>query len=80
MEPFPHREGLLREASRYSGIGCTFGAGVVLFAAGGWLLDGWLGVTPLFSVLGGLVGAALGVAWIYGKLIGARGGRGRDER
>lgn len=72
MTPQGARESLLRQASRYSGLGCTFAAAVLLFMAGGWLLDRWLRVTPVFSVVGALVGAALGVVWIYVKLL-ARG-------
>jgi F0F1-type ATP synthase assembly protein I len=59
----------LREVYRYSGLGCTFAAAVLLFMAGGWLLDGWLGVTPLLSVLGALVGATLGSVSIYRSLL-----------
>jgi F0F1-type ATP synthase assembly protein I len=39
--------------------------------AGGWLLDGWLRVTPLFSIIGALVGAALGSVSIYRRLLGS---------
>ena len=59
----------VREAYRYSGLGCTFAAAVLLFMAGGWLLDGWIGVTPLFMVLGALAGAALGSVSIYRSLL-----------
>ncbi|KPJ90421.1 MAG: hypothetical protein AMS18_10960 [Gemmatimonas sp. SG8_17] len=59
----------LREAYRYSGLGCTFAAAVLLFMAGGWLLDGWLRVTPLFSIIGALIGAALGSISIYRRLL-----------
>lgn len=53
---------------RYSGLGCAFAAGVMLFMAGGWFLDRWLGVLPLFTVLGALVGAALSTLSIYRRL------------
>jgi len=59
----------LRDVYRYSGLGCTFAAAVFLFMAGGWLLDGWLGTTPLLSVVGALVGAALGTISIYRSLL-----------
>jgi F0F1-type ATP synthase assembly protein I len=70
----------IREAYRYSGLGCTFAAAVLLFMAGGWLLDGWLRVTPLFSVIGALIGAVLGSVSIYRRLLtgpedGENGGR-----
>ena len=54
---------------RYSGLGCMLAAAVLLFMAGGWLLDRWLGVLPLFTVVGALVGAALGTLSAYRKLI-----------
>ncbi len=65
----PGTQGALRDAYRYSGLGCTFAAAVVAFAAAGWLLDRWLGVTPVFSVVGALIGAALGSVSIYRSLL-----------
>ncbi len=65
----------LREAYRYSGLGCTFAAAVLLFMAGGWLLDGWLRVTPLFSIIGALIGAGLGSVSIYRRLLAGSGDR-----
>ena len=59
----------LREAYRFSSLGCTFAAAVLLFMAGGWLLDGWLHVTPVFMVVGALLGAALGSVSIYRRLL-----------
>jgi F0F1-type ATP synthase assembly protein I len=37
--------------------------------AGGWLLDGWLRVTPVFMVIGALVGAVLGSVTMYRRLL-----------
>jgi len=54
---------------RYSGLGCAFAAGVMLFMAGGWLLDRWLGLFPVFMVLGALVGATLSTVSIYRRLL-----------
>ncbi len=59
----------LREVYRYSGLGCTLAAAVLVFTAGGWFLDRLLGVTPLLSVAGALVGAGLGTASIYRSLL-----------
>jgi len=53
---------------RYSGLGCMFAAGVMVFMAGGWLLDRWLGTFPVLLVLGALLGAALSTASIYRRL------------
>lgn len=54
---------------RYSGLGCMFAAAVLLFMAAGWLLDRWLGVLPVFTVLAALVGAALGTYSVYRKVM-----------
>jgi F0F1-type ATP synthase assembly protein I len=39
------------------GAGLTLVVVVGLFAWGGYLLDGWLATTPLFTVIGALAGA-----------------------
>ncbi len=70
----------LREAYRYSGLGCTFAAAVLLFMAGGWLLDGWIGVTPVFMVVGALVGATLGSVSIYRRLLVGSDPDSEDDR
>jgi len=54
---------------RYSGLGCAFAAGVMVFMAGGWLLDRWLGIFPVFMVLGALLGATLSTVNIYRRLL-----------
>ena len=65
---------------RYSGLGCVFAAGVLVFMAGGWVLDRWLGTFPLLLVLGALLGAALGTLSIYRRLqIGAEPDETRDS-
>ncbi len=56
------------EIYRYSGLGCLFAGAVIVFMAGGWLLDRWLGVIPLFTILGALLGAGLGSVSVYRKL------------
>jgi F0F1-type ATP synthase assembly protein I len=61
---------------RYSGLGCLFAAAVILFMAGGWLLDRWIGVLPLFTVIGALLGATLATLSIYRRLAE---GLGSDE-
>lgn len=47
-----------------------FAAAVLLFMAGGWLLDRWLGVLPLFTVIAAFIGAALATFSLYRKLLG----------
>jgi len=70
----------LVDVYRYSGLGCMFAAGVMLFMAGGWLLDRWLGTFPVLLVLGALLGAVLSTVSIYRRLqIGQDpGGQGPD--
>lgn len=78
--PGPNRE--LGEGYRLVSLGMTFAAGVIVFALGGFLLDRWLGLTPLFTVLGTLVGATLSFISVYFKLIapdGKRDEQGRDR-
>lgn len=45
---------------RYSGHGLTIAAATGLFLLLGWWVDGKLGSTPLFTVIGALVGAGAG--------------------
>jgi F0F1-type ATP synthase assembly protein I len=56
------------EAYRYSGLGCVFAAGVLVFLAGGWMLDRWLGTLPVFTTIGALLGAALSTLSIWRRL------------
>lgn len=65
--------GPLADAYRYSGLGCMFAAAVLAFMAGGWLLDRWLSVFPVLTVIGALLGAGLGVVSISRQLMGRRG-------
>ncbi len=65
---------------RYSGLGCLFAAGVMLFMAGGWLLDRWLGVLPVFTVIGALVGATLSTVSIYRRLLAGEAGDDESRR
>ncbi len=53
---------------RFSGLGCMFAGAVLLFMGGGWLLDRWLGLVPLFTILGALLGAALASVSVYRSL------------
>ncbi|GBD32298.1 MAG: hypothetical protein KatS3mg081_1963 [Gemmatimonadales bacterium] len=64
---------------RYSGMGCTFAAAVLLFMAGGWLLDRWLGLTPIFTLLGALVGLGLASINLYQKLRLGEGKEGKNR-
>jgi F0F1-type ATP synthase assembly protein I len=41
----------------------------MVFMAGGWLLDDWLGSFPVLMVLGALLGATLSTVSIYRRLL-----------
>lgn len=53
MTPSPYLKG--------AGVGLQFALTFLAMGALGWWLDGWLGVSPLFLILGILVGAAGGM-------------------
>lgn len=68
MGPEKAPRGSLVYVYQYSGLGCAFAAAVLVFMGGGWLLDRWLGIFPVFMVLGALLGAVLGTLSIYRRL------------
>ncbi len=50
------------------GLGGTFAAAIIGFTLGGWAVDEWLGLTPLFTLVGMAVGAVGGFLNVYWKL------------
>lgn len=68
-------QGKYYQFARYSGLGCTFAAAVLAFMAGGWMVDRWFGLTPVFMIVGALAGVALASVNLYQKL--ELGGRKR---
>lgn len=54
---------------KYLAMGFRFAGGVVLFALGGLALDRWLGLTPVGTVGGTLVGAGLSFLSVYRELL-----------
>jgi F0F1-type ATP synthase assembly protein I len=58
----------LGEGYRYLGLGLQFAGGIVFFTLGGVALDRWLGLMPLFTIVGTLVGATLSFVNMYLKL------------
>ena len=56
------------QAYSHVGLGCQFAGGVIMFVAGGWGLDRWLGLTPLFTIVGTLAGAVLSFLTVYRKI------------
>lgn len=56
------------EGYRYLGIGMQFAGGIVFFTVGGVFLDRWLGLVPLFTIVGTLLGTFLSFVNVYIKL------------
>ncbi len=59
-------------AATYAGVGIQFAIAIVLFAFAGVWLDGRLGSSPLFVILGVFVGAAAAFYSMYRKLMAAQ--------
>lgn len=53
-------ESTTQALARFSGHGLTIAVSTGLFLFAGWWVDGWLGTTPLLTVVGALLGAAAG--------------------
>ena len=68
MEPEsgPGRE--IGEGYKYVSLGMTFAGGTILFMAAGFWLDRWLGLMPLFTIVGTLGGATLSFLTVYRRL------------
>lgn len=84
MSPRRRSDREIRDQYAYVGIGMSFAAGVVMFTLGGWLLDRWLGWTPVLTVAGAVIGAIAGTLWVYARLRaeeddGAAGRSGREH-
>jgi F0F1-type ATP synthase assembly protein I len=77
--PQPGHEGESREAYRYASLGMQFAGGTLLFAGLGFLVDRWLNLVPLLTVIGLLVGGGLSFFSVYRKVIGEtkQGGKGK---
>ena len=60
---------LLRAAGQYTGYGLTWALSTLLFLMGGWWLDGKVGTTPLFMILGAFVGGGAGFYSLYRHIV-----------
>jgi len=58
----------LGEGYKYISLGLTFAGGIILFMGMGFLLDRWLGWTPVLTVVGTLVGSVMSFLNVYWKL------------
>jgi F0F1-type ATP synthase assembly protein I len=63
----------------FMNLGFTFAAGILVFMGLGWLVDRWLGMLPVFTVTGTVVGAVLSFIYVY-QLITAATDKDRDSR
>lgn len=59
----------LRDMGQYAGLGLQFAMAIGLFLWLGWKADGWLGTTPLLTLVGAFVGGAAGFYSIYRHLV-----------
>ena len=55
----------IRLIGQLSTVGLSFVLAIVMGFGGGYLLDGWLGTSPWFTLLGFVVGIAAGVMNVY---------------
>lgn len=63
------------EGARFAGLGLTWTLSVLLFLGAGWWLDGRLGTTPIFTILGSFLGAGGGFYYMYLEVTGRPGRR-----
>ena len=61
----------------YLGLGAGFAATTLAFAVFGAFLDGKFGTSPLFALLGGLIGGTAGFYSLYRRAVAIE--RGEDE-
>jgi ATP synthase protein I len=55
----------IRLIGQLSSIGFSFVLALVFGFAGGYVLDGWLGTSPLFLFIGFFMGLAAGILNVY---------------
>ena len=65
-DPTPGRD--MGQGYELMTLGLTFGVAIAAFVGGGLLLDRWLHLTPLFTIVGTLVGSGLSFWYVYVKL------------
>jgi F0F1-type ATP synthase assembly protein I len=58
----------LGQGYKYVSLGLTFAGGIVMFMGAGFLLDRLLGLLPVFTVAGTLVGSVLSFIRVYYRL------------
>ena len=71
--------GAYAEAGSYASLGIQFAVTILLFTAAGWWLDGQVDTTPLFILLGTLLGAVGGFYKLYRTLMDMDEKRKQEE-
>jgi len=67
-------------AFRYSHLGLTFAATILVWFFGGYWLDGKLGTLPLLTILGVVIGAVSGFVYLIRALNQMNKEQEEDER
>ena len=67
------------EGYKYVSYGLTFAGGIIVFMLVGLWLDRRLGVVPLFTIAGTLIGAVLSFLSVYRRLEAERTGHRRKK-
>lgn len=67
------------EGYKYVSYGLTFAGGIIVFMLVGLWLDRRLGVVPLFTVAGTLIGGVLSFLSVYRRLEAERTGQRRKK-
>lgn len=70
----PKKTGAYAAIGSYASLGIQFAATILIFVSIGWWLDDYLATTPLFLLLGTLIGAGGGFYKLYRTLMD------KDER
>jgi F0F1-type ATP synthase assembly protein I len=58
-----------RKIGAYLSLGWVFATAVGFFVGVGWLLDDWLGASPIFTVIGVFVGGAAGFFYLVRRAL-----------
>lgn len=61
----PNRESIWGQVALYTSLGFIIPGAVIGGVLLGWFLDDWLHTYPIFSIVGGVAGAAGGIVEIY---------------
>ena len=73
------KAGAYADIAPYASVGIQFAVTILVFVAGGWWLDGRLGTTPIFILLGMLLGAVAAFYKLYRTLMDLDEKRKKEE-